>query len=207
MEAMVHTLSKTIALVVFMLSCAVLVHASPLGQTYTLHSIQSFTELLIERGIVPGNVAPKAREYARMLSLSDSGDVDTRKGALNANKVEVSVSQLIDNANLVFERGDDIKGPLLMVKNISAETVTLEAKRNCQIIYRLYTETDTLVYDSASSKVCKEATQITYALDAGKTRMFPVRHPKTEYALTRGTYRLEIEYPGYGKGERSITVQ
>jgi hypothetical protein len=48
--------------------------------------------------------------------------------------------------------------------------------------------------------------QVTYALGAGQVRMFPMRHRSTDYTLPAGTYRFELEYPGYGKGDVTITV-
>lgn len=198
-------ISRTLALVVFTVSCAVIVHASPVGRTYTLHTIQSFTELLIGKGIIPQGVADTARTYANMISRVDRAPAEPTK-ALNADKVVVSVSQLIDQANLEFAPGKDIKGPLLMVKNTTAEGVTLEAKRHCQIVYRIYTD-DSLMYDSVSTEKCSTNEQITYMLGAGKVRMFPIMHKATDYALASGTYRFELEYPGYGKGEVTVTVR
>jgi len=47
---------------------------------------------------------------------------------------------------------------------------------------------------------------VTFNLDSGESRMFEVKHSLDDYKLQKGSYTFEIEYPGYGSGERSVTV-
>lgn len=198
-------LSKTIAIIVVVLSFGVIVHASPLGRTYTLFSIQGFTNHLIDMGIIPQTLAEKARELAYLVSKKPV--ISETPTVLNADKVSVSVSQVITHANLEFAEGDDIKGILLVVRNTSDARVDLEAKRRCQVVYRIYDAEEHLVYESTTREVCKNAERVTYSLDSQQARMFQIVHHQTEYALKKGVYRFEVEYPGYGKGDRTVTVQ
>jgi hypothetical protein len=115
--------------------------------------------------------------------------------------------QLIEHANLEFAAGTDITGPLVIVKNMSASSTVLEAKRQCQVVYRIYDTADTLLYDSATTEVCTTDEQITYQLQGHGIRMFPIRHTATAYPLVVGTYRFVLEYPGYGEGSVMVTIE
>ncbi len=199
-------ITRVLALFVFTASCALVVHASGINRTYTLYTLPGFVDALITRGIVPPAAAGKARELARMITRSEQG-ATTHKGALNADKVTVTVSKLIEQANLEYDARVDIKGPILIVKNISSEATTLEAKRRCQIVYRVYDTDDVMVYDSATTEACMTNEKVTYPLAAGQVRMFPILHQPSNYPLKAGTYRLELEYPGYGTDDLTITVK
>lgn len=123
----------------------------------------------------------------------------------DADKVQVSVSQLIKYANSEYVEGDDVEGLLLLVENTADAEAVLEAKRKCQVVYRIFSD-EALVYDSATSERCKTDERVSYVLGAGKTRMFEVTHASTTHPLPTGTYRFELEYPGYGGGEKTVTI-
>lgn len=179
------------------------VWASPVSGTFKLYTVEGFVELLITQGIVPEGAVDKARAFARMISRSDAMQRDAV--GQNAEFVEVSVSQLIDMSSRTYAEGEEVNGLILLAKNTSDVQIVLDATRKCQIVYRIF-EGDTLLYDSGTTEVCKANEKVTYMLDAGATRMFEVKHPVSEYALPVGTYRIEIEYPGYGMGEHTITI-
>ncbi len=165
-----------------------------------------FVELLIERNIITANYAERARSYARLFSKSaPSADVST-PGMRDADKVRVTTSQLIRYSNLEFAVGEEIQGLLLLVENSSSTDAILEAKRKCQVTYRIFSDTETLVYDSATEERCKTDERVTYLLGAGQTRMFEIKHATSTLALPAGEYTFTLEYPGYGGGDKKVTV-
>lgn len=165
-----------------------------------------FVELLIARNIISSEHAERARAFARMFSDTSPNDgVGTPRTMHDADKVRVSVSQLIQHANSEYVEGDDVEGLLLLVENTTDIEAVLEAKRKCQVVYRIFSD-DALVYDSATSKRCMTDERVSYVLGAGKTRMFEVTHASTTHSLPAGSYRFELEYPGYGGGEKSVTI-
>ena len=166
----------------------------------------SFVETLIDYGIIPEHMANKAREVLGLVERLEVQE-QSQEGPMNADKVSVRASQLINVGNLTFEYGEDVKGLLLLVKNESEADIDLEAKRGCQVIYRVYNADGNELYDSSSESKCDTNEKVTYRLNAGQTRMFPVTHYDTSYRLEKGTYRVLIDYPGYGSGERTIVVE
>jgi len=181
------------------------------GGTNELYTVPGFVEKLIDKGIIPSGMAEKARTFAHMISRSeDAGQgVDTPEGALNAQYAEVRVSQYIENGSRTYQAGQDITGLVLLLKNTSTaeEPIEFEAKRGCQVVYRIYDEDDTLLYDSSTSDKCQTTDRVTFFMRAGATRMFNVTHHTIDYRLDPGTYRFEVEYPEYGMGERTIEVE
>lgn len=179
------------------------------AQTIRLYTLNGFTEMLIARNLVPASLAEKARELSNMVSRIDDAEdqAPVPVGAKNSDKVTVSVSQLIEHANLEFKVGENIEGLLLIVKNNTASTTELEAKRRCQVVYRIYSADDVLLYDSATGEKCVTDEKVTYLLNAQQTRMFPINHAASTFGLSSGTYRFVLEYPGYGKGERTVTIR
>ena len=180
--------------------------ASPVyGGTFQLHTVSSFVESLIERGIISEGMAEKARVVANMITQVETETV-AQDTALNAPYATVSVSQYIQYANHTYAQGEDVEGVILLIENTSEESRMFEAKRGCQITYTVY-DGDTVVYDSASSEQCQTDERVEYSLGAGETRMFAVTHSNDVYHLDPGTYRFEVTYPGYGSGERTIVVE
>lgn len=178
------------------------------AQTHTLYTTTGFVEMLIARGIVPQALAEKARSFASAISrVEDVQNSAEAPGAQNADNVEVSVSQLIEFSSLTFDAGSDVRGLLLVVKNPTTEVLTLEAKRGCQVQYKIYNRDDQELYDSSTTEACQTEEKVTWKLQPGQVRMFPVSHSALAYPLEPGTYRFELEYPGYGKGDRTVTIQ
>lgn len=186
----------------------VVVWAAPLSSTsYALYTPSGFVDLLVTRGLIPEGLAPKARSLAALLTRNAPA-AHPSQAPMNADKVKVSVSQLIEHGTLTYNRFEDIKGLLLLVQNTTNERITLEARRKCQVVYRVYDAEGALVYDGATSERCRTSTeQVTYDLEAGQTRMFQIVHAQSTHELPPGTYRFEIEYPGYGQGDLTVTVQ
>lgn len=201
------SIQKTIlALSVAGLLVAGAVWAAPVsGPTFTLYTVHGFVEMLIERGIISPGFADKARSYANIFSRVDDAEEKAEQSMQNADKVSVSLSQLIQYSKLEFAEGSDVEGMLLMVTNETDAPITLEAKRGCQVLYRIY-DGDTMLFDSATQEKCKTDERVTYVLEGRKTRMFEIIHRASDYALPVGTYRVELEYPGYGEGERTVTI-
>jgi hypothetical protein len=174
------------------------------GANHELYTISGFIDLLISKGIISEAKATQARELAKFAEKIDEAKTDI---APSTDDVEVTVSQYIEYGDLTYSTFEDIKGLLLTVKNTSDTAKTLEAKRSCQVVYRIYDDKDVLLYDATDEKACQTTEQVTYVLEAGKTRIFPIIHNMDKYSLRTGLYRFEIEYPEYGKGERMITVK
>lgn len=174
------------------------------GANHELYTIGGFIDLLISKGIISEAKAVQARELAKLVEQADDAKTDP---VSSSEDVEVSVSQYIEYGDLTYTAYENIKGLLLTVKNTSDTAKTLRAKRSCQVVYRIYDEKDVLLYDAADEKACQTTEQVTYVLEAGKTRIFPITHDTDKYSLKAGTYRFEIEYPEYGKGERMVTVK
>ncbi len=177
------------------------------AQTYRLYTLGGFVEMLIERGIVTSAVAQKAREIVKLVERVEDAPTPTIPTHLNANKVEVSVSQLIEHANLNYKAGSDIRGLLLLVKNMSTSTIELETKRRCQVVYRIKDGGGTVLYNKDTSEQCSKNERVTYLLKGSDTRMFEVRHRQIDFPLAKGTYTFELEYPGYGGGSRTVIVE
>jgi hypothetical protein len=183
-----------------------IVTTSVYGAEHALYTTSGFIDLLISKGIIPEEKVTKARELLTFVVRSEKKE-EIQIEKMNADKVEVTVSQYIENGELTYNAFEDIEGLLLMVKNTTSEGLVLEAVRNCQVTYRIYDVTDTLLFDSGENEKCKVAEKVTYMLAAGKSRIFEVKHTQNEYSLSAGTYTFEIEYAGYGKGEKEITVR
>ncbi len=175
--------------------------ASAEGSTRTA----AFIEMLIKKGIIPQNRAERARALADFLLGTKKEDAR----AMNAEHVAVDVSQYIAHANRVYKEGDPIEGLLLRVRNTSTSTIDLEGRRKCHMSYKILTEDRARVlYDSAaSSTICQSGERVHYYIEPGGHRTFPLTHAPDAYRLPRGTYIFELEYPEYGKGERTITVE
>ena len=202
------SIQKTfLALSVAGLLVAGAVWAAPVsGPTFTLYTMHGFVEMLIERGIISPGLADKARSYANIFSrVDDVEEENVEHGKLNADKVSVSISQLIQFSKLEFAEGTDVEGLVLLVTNETDAQIMLEANRGCQVFYRIF-DGDTMLYDSATQEKCQTQERVNYVLEGRKTRMFDVIHRASDYALPVGKYRVELEYPGYGEGERTITI-
>ncbi len=189
----------TLVGIMFVFGTAYVYAASSHSRLYTL---SGFVDLLISKGITKDDSVEKAHELTKMIEASENQN----KG-INADKVEVSVSQLIKYGSLTYEANTDIEGLLFLIKNKTNEDITLEAKRGCQVIYKIYDINDNLVYDSSAEEKCQTNEHVTYKLKANKTRIFEIKHPESAYKLKRGTYKIEMEYPEYGKGEKTIVIQ
>lgn len=186
----------------------VVVWAAPLSSVpYALYTPNGFVDMLVTRGIIPESLAPKARAIASMLTRTPATP-ETSQAPMNADKVKVRVSQLIERGTRTFNRFEDIKGLLLLVQNTTNERITLEARRKCQVVYRVYDTEGSLVYDSATGERCRASTEhVTYSLEAGQTRMFQISHAQSTHELPPGMYRFEIDYPGYGQGDLTVTIE
>ncbi|KKS28198.1 MAG: hypothetical protein UV60_C0019G0008 [Parcubacteria group bacterium GW2011_GWA2_43_11] len=174
------------------------------GATHQLYTTYGFIDLLISRGIIATQQVERAREMGAIIMKTEKSETLSKP---STEDITVSVSQFIEHGDLTYTRFEDIEGLLLTVKNISEKSQTLTAKRKCQVVYYIYNDTDKLVYNSADETVCQTNEKVSYVLEAGKTRIFPITHKQNKFALQQGTYRFEIEYPEYGKGEVTVTVQ
>ncbi len=185
---------------VFVSGCTV-AWAAQSSTTHSSSTVSGFVDLLIERGIVPEYAVERARELTGAIERIE----EAKK--TSGNNVRVKVSQLIEYADLTYAPSEDIKGLLLLVTNETNTTMMMEAKRRCQIIYRIYAADSALVYSSADEQRCQTDERVQYTLAAGATRMFEIEHLQSNYSLRPGTYRFVLEYPEYGYGEKLITVQ
>lgn len=174
------------------------------GETFQLYTVRGFVEHLIERGIIPEPMAPKARELAAAVRTVDH--VRSASAPPYREYIDVGVSQLIEHASRTYEAGAVIDGLLVLATNEHTEDVYPTARRNCQITYRIY-DGEELLYDSATGAACATDERVTYRLAPGQTRMFEVRHTPTARALSVGTYTFVLEYPGYGSGTLTVTVE
>lgn len=172
------------------------------ASVHKLYTLSGFVDLLIEKGIIAGDNIEKARSVVTVVENTERDD-----RAQNSGVLEVSVSQYIERGTLTFNKFEDIEGLLLVAKNTSDTDTTFEAKRGCQVTYKVYSVTDELVYDSSTKKDCATDEVVTYALGAGESRLFEITHKRTDFALQAGEYRFVIEYPGYGEGEKEVTIQ
>jgi hypothetical protein len=201
------TIKKTIVFPILLLGlCLYGTNVSANVATFHLVSMSGFVESLIAKDIISSDMSARARALVRMV---EAGTVQIHKviHTRNADSVEVHVSRLIQYAGGDTTEGNDIEGLLLITKNTTSKPVELEAKRGCQVVYRIYsTENDTLLYDSASEDRCVTKEKVTYYIEAGKVRMFEINHRNKDFPLTAGAYRFVLEYPGYGKGERIVNV-
>ncbi len=170
-----------------------------------IYTVSGFINMLVEKGIIPENKIEKAKEISQMAEALES--VESSNTALNSDKVSVSVNQLIEHADLKYNAYTDITGLLLLVKNTSDEDIFLEAKRGCQVVYTIINSAGNVVYTNKDTKVCKTNEKVRYLLRAGKTRMFQINHKRDDKRLGRGVYTVKMEYPGYGGGEKIITVE
>ncbi len=176
------------------------------ASSFNLYTPSGFIDFLIEKGIIPESKADKARELFSLAENINTSENESEK-TLNSDKVEVSVNQLIQYANLKYEAYTDIEGLLLLVKNISDEDIFLEAKRGCAVTYEIYDDENNLVYNSADEEKCQTDEKVRYLLRKGKTRMFQINHKKEDKSLSRGVYDIKIKYSGYGEGVKRITVE
>lgn len=134
-------------------------------------------------------------------------DKNTDKSASAPELVTVNVSQLIAFSHLTFKEGDEVQGLLLTVTNESDTTQTFEARRKCQVTYKIFDQSNALVFDSASSTpVCTSGERVTYLMPPHVTRMFEIRHKDSAYHLKPGVYRFELDYPEYGRGDLTVTI-
>jgi hypothetical protein len=172
------------------------------GGTVELYTLRGFVDMLIEKNIVPVDMAEKARELASFISSAESV---VHPRAPYADAIDVSASQLIEYSFRTYEQGDEVRGIILLAENTTQQDVYPTAVRGCQITYRIFNG-DEIVYDSATKHSCATDEVVSYRLAPGQTRMFEVRHKNIDYPLDRGLYRMEISYPGYGKGTRTFEV-
>ena len=175
------------------------------SQLYNLYSMTGFIQMLIDRGIISVEKQEIAQELGELLGNIE--DESEQVGKLNADKVTVSVSQFIEYGTLTYNAYEDVNGLILLVKNPTDEALILEAKRGCQVVYTITDAVGDIVYMSADKGACKTDEKVTYKLGAGDTRIFEIEHESSAYSLKRGEYTVTLEYPGYGKGSRVITVE
>lgn len=176
------------------------------GGVLSLHTLGSFVEFLASRSIIPRDLVYVARDIVRMIEGIEHVSTPSAAAGKNEDAVTLKTSQLIEHANRTYAPHTDVQGLLLIVTNASTSNVVLEARRSCQVSYRIYDAAGTLRYDSANRPVCQSGETVTYILRAGATRMFPVTHRAQDYDLAPGTYRFVLDYPGYGSGELGVEV-
>jgi len=179
--------------------------------SHKLFTIFGFIEMLLEKGIVSETNAEKARYLASFIEKVDAPQKEVVQGeeALRDDfeDIEVRVSQFIENGTRTYNTYEDVQGLILTVKNTTSEEILLHAIRKCQVVYRIFNEKAELLYDSSKGDACQTGEKVVYTLLAGKTRIFPITHKMDAYQLEKGVYRFEIEYPEYGKGNVSVTIQ
>lgn len=200
---------KKILFVLVLLVGLALVSGVAYARTYELYTLSGFVESLIERGFIPNSMAGKARDLVQTIEkVEDSGTVNVPEEEQypNSDKVTLKATQLIEHANLEYQAGTPVEGLLLVVENPTEESLVLSAVRKCQVVYRIYNAADEMLYDSSTSEVCQTDERVLWELLPGQSRMFNIAHQPSTYELAPGTYRFEIDYPGYGKGERMVTV-
>ena len=159
------------------------VFALPTYGAVTSNHVHSFVEHLIERGIIPGDMAARAR--ALVAGMTGNADIN------------VTVHELIQHSPLTVSRGDTIQGIVLLAENTGAAATTLRHKEGCGILYRIFSGEE-LIYDHSSHESCVSAPQVGYVLEPAQSVMFEVVHTPERHELAPGTYRFEVEYPGYG---------
>ncbi|HCC04946.1 TPA: hypothetical protein DEP58_01405 [Patescibacteria group bacterium] len=193
-----------IALCAVFISATLFTAPQVYGATHQLYTTYGFIDLLISRGIIATQQVERAREMGAVIMKTEKSETSSNP---SPEDITVSVSQFIEHGNLTYNMFENIEGLLLTVKNNGSKAHTLDAKRQCQVVYRIYDEEDSLVYDYADESKCQTSEKVSYILEAGATRIFPITHDVGKYALKSGKYRFEVEYPGYGKGERVVTVK
>lgn len=172
--------------------------------TYTLYTVSGFIDLLVEQGIIPSERAAQARMYGMLVERSQA----VRAGQDHvASGLEISASQLIEYSKLSFGRFEDIKGLVLLVRNLGEAPVVLEHVQACPVTYRIIDAADAVLYDSAQQPACKSDEFVGYQLEAGESRMFELEHRHRERALTPGTYQFEMQYGQYGSDTRTVTIR
>ena len=174
------------------------------ANTFSLYTMEGFVEMLIKSGIIDARAQDRARDIVRALER-----IEAQNGAplpKEAPAVSVRVSQYIEHAGRTYSRSSDIEGLLLLVKNESDEPVTLYAYRGCHIVYTISKDGE-VIYDSQTTPACKAKERVSYILNARDTRMFEMIHRRTDRALQKGEYEIEITYPGYGSGKTVIEVR
>lgn len=173
---------------------------------FAQEDLRAFVALLVEKGII--GPAQQERAYSFVEFLGNAGRVteEAPEGPLNADKVKVEVSQLIQHGNRTYSEGDEIRGLILTVVNTSNEIIQLEGRRRCVLSYKIY-DGDELVYDSGAHAPCTGGEKITYQMEPSESRILEMVHTKEAHELKPGTYRAVLEYPGYGSGEREFTVE
>jgi hypothetical protein len=174
------------------------------SNTHTLHTISSFVDLLIEKGIIPANSAVQARTYANVVERVHAMreiEADT------APELTITASQLIEYSKLSFGRFEDIKGLVLLVENVSEQDTVLAHAQDCPVTYSVYDDTGATLFDSAGQTRCSSPETVRYVLRAGQTRMFEVEHRNRDRPLSPGTYRFELQYAGYGSDTRTVTIR
>jgi len=171
-----------------------LLFALPTYGASTPEYLRNAVEQLIDSGIIPANMAARAR-----LAVANNTTPET-------TDVTVSVHELIQYSPLEFQERRDVRGIVLLAENSDTAPATLTRTRQCNIVYRIYDDTGTMLYDHSQSNRCLYGPDVAYVLEPNQQAMFEVIHKKEDYPLTPGTYRFEVEYPGYGKGEREVTI-
>lgn len=153
--------------------------------------VRSFVETLIERGIIPEAMAARARLVVGNMPQSTN--------------VTVTVQELIQHSPLKVQQGEAIRGIVLLAENTGESSETLQYKEGCGILYRIFAGEE-LVYDHGAHESCMNALQVRYVLEPTQSVMFEVVHTPERHELAPGTYRIDVEYPGYGGGEKYVTV-
>jgi len=178
-------------------SVALLVVLAPTATHAGTHSANTFTnfvDALIASNLVDADSAELARTIA------------THFDSISRVDVHIQVSQLIEHADRTYAAGDDVKGLVLIVRNEGETPVTLTGTRNCHVSYTIY-QSNELLYDARQHGICSNRALSQYILAPGAYRMFEIAHPATAWPLDEGTYRFELNYPGYGSEGLVVTIE
>lgn len=168
-------------------------------------SATDFVTFLIARGLIP---ADRSQQALTIAGKFDEVTVAEKQSASSTKPIGVQVSQLIQFSHLTFKEGADIQGPLLIVTNPDDVVRELTARRRCQVSYKIFDINNTLLFDSATvGEWCTGKETVTYLLPPHGARMFEVTHKDSLYHLKPGKYRFELDYPEYGKGDLTVTVE
>lgn len=163
-------------------------------------SLRAFVDMLIDAGIIAADKEEQAKRAAAAL--------EPEPAQAEKEGLAVKVSQLIQYGNLTYAVGDDIEGLVMNIENTTeGELLLLTGRSDCIVSYKLFGDDDELLYDNGESEACQSGEQVVFPLQPGEFRILPVTHEYDDYALAPGKYIVKLEYPGYGEGERVITVE
>lgn len=174
-------------------------------RAYASEDLREFVALLIVKGVIAPSQADRAYSFVDIIAGA-SKETDEEEGVLNADKVSIAASQLIQFGNREYAQGEDIRGMVLNVTNTTDEVISLEGRRRCILSYKIY-KGDEMLFDSAQHEPCTGTERVTYQMEGKQTRILEMIHKADALALDAGSYKVVLEYPGYGVGEREFTVK